>query len=414
MPTPPADLVNEARRFAERQREPLVDLCRELVAARSDQPEGNTTRPAAVLAAYLRREGLVPELRAAVPDKPNLVCTAGAGGRHLVLNGHLDTLPEGAPGEWTVPPFALGRTGGRLTGLGIGNMKAGTAALAVAFAFLARRPELSEGRLTYTAVADEVVFGPHGAAYLLDTDPGLLADAVLNAEGPGDLGVAVAEKGLLWVELRVAVPPGQGMLTRRGSSAVARLAALLTTLDAWNDELFAMPPAIAAVAAHAGPDGARLSVNVGRIEGGHLVSQVATEVRAQIDFRLPPGLTIAELSARLDALVATVPAASWRVLKGWDANWTDLASPIVASVAAAAEAVRGVARPVVRLPASDAARWRMRGVPAVCFGPQPTAASGPDDNVREQDAVDCVAITVVAALGFLRGNGDRPTPRAPG
>lgn len=402
-PALPAELVTEARRFAEERRAPLVELCGHLVAARSAQPDGDTTAPAAVLTDFLRREGLDPTLRTAVPGKPNVICAAGAGGRHLVLNGHLDTLPAGDERDWTVPLFSMGRTAGRLTGLGIGNMKAGTAALAMAFAFLSRRPELSQGRVTFTAVADEVVFGPHGTAWLLDTDPDLTGDAVLNGEGPGELGVAVAEKGLLWAELRAAAPPGQGMLTTRGSSAVARLAAIVSALDAWNDEVVVMPSEIAPVAAHVGENGSRLSVNVGRIEGGHFISQVATEARAEVDFRLPPSLTVADMSARLDTLFQGQRFASWRLIKGWDPNWTPLESPIVASVMAASEAVRGLGIPVVRLPASDAARWRRRGVPAVCFGPQPTAAAGLDDHVNEQDVVDCVAIYIAAALTYLSG-----------
>jgi len=397
----PADLVTEARRFAEERRAPLVELCGQLVAARSAQPDGDTTEPAAVLINFLRREGLNPMLRTALPDKPNVICAAGAGGRHLILNGHLDTLPVGAECDWTVPPFTMGRAEGRLTGLGIGNMKAGTAALAMAFAFLSRRRELSQGRVTFVAVADEVVFGPHGAAWLLDTDSDLTGDAILNGEGPGELGVAVAEKGLLWTELRVTAPPGQGMLTTRGSSAIARLATIISAIDSWNDDVVTMPPEIAPVAAHAGKNGSRLSVNVGRIGGGHFISQVATEARAEIDFRLPPGLTIADMSARLDTFVEVQPSASWRLIKGWDPNWTHLESPVVASVLAASQAVRDRGVPVVRLPASDAARWRMRGVPAVCFGPQPTAAAGIDDYVNEQDVVDCVAIYIVAALTYL-------------
>lgn len=61
------------------------------------------------------------------------------------------------------------------------------------------------------------------------------------------------------------------------------------------------------------------------------------------------------------------------------------------------------ARPdaVVRLPASDGSRWRARGIPAICFGPQPLLASGIDDYVEEQDVVDCAKIHAMAALGYL-------------
>ena len=78
---------------------------------------------------------------------------------------------------------------------------------------------------------------------------------------------------------------------------------------------------------------------------------------------------------------------------------------MVAAVAAAAAQVRGVpAKPVVRLPASDASRWRALGVPGVCYGPQPTLAAGIDDYAEEQDVIDCAKVYALAALQFLSGS----------
>ncbi|MEJ1937457.1 M20/M25/M40 family metallo-hydrolase, partial [Nostoc sp. NIES-2111] len=248
------DDVAAARALAETQRERLVALCADLVEARSDQPAGDTRDAARVIAAYLAENGLAPETRAAVPEKPNVLCRCGAGGPHLVLNGHIDTLAPGDEAAWSVPPFRLGRSDGRLTGLGIGNMKAGTAVLAVAFALLAAGSGLS-GRITFTAVADEVVFGPHGTRWLLERDPDLAGDAVINAEGPGGMGVALAEKGLMWVALTAESPPGQGMLTMERTSAVARLARALAEIDGWNAWRSKAPAAIAGVEAHAGDHG---------------------------------------------------------------------------------------------------------------------------------------------------------------
>ena len=54
-----------------------------------------------------------------------------------------------------------------------------------------------------------------------------------------------------------------------------------------------------------------------------------------------------------------------------------------------------------RSPASDAARWRELGIPAVCFGPQPELASGVDDYVFAQDFCDCVAIYKEAVTRLL-------------
>lgn len=394
-------LVTQVRRIAESRREELVAFCADLVAARSHLPDGNTAEAAAVVAGFLSAHGLAPELRANNPLKPNVVCRTGAGAPKLVVNGHLDTLSPGRLADWTVPVFALTRADGRLSGLGVGNMKAGTAALAVAFAALADWPEPLTGTIVYTAVADEVAFGPDGAAWLLDSDPDLTGDAVINAEGPGGLGVALAEKGLLWVELCATAPAGQGMLAAAGEGAIPRLACVIAEIDSWNNEFVTAPADLAGLADGGGEHGLRLSVNVGRIEGGDFVSQAATEARAEVDFRLPPGLTIAALLARIEASAAP-HRVTVHVLKGWDPNWTPPDAAVVAAVTAAAQAVRGNARHVVRLPASDAARWRARGVPAVCFGPQAGLAAGVDDHVMEDDAVDCVAVYLLAALTYLR------------
>src|SRR5436309_7438151 len=49
------------------------------------------------------------------------------------------------------------------------------------------------------------------------------------------------------------------------------------------------------------------------------------------------------------------------LIRSWDANWTALDHPLVVALAAAAQAVRGEKPPfVVRLPGSDARRWRDR------------------------------------------------------
>jgi succinyl-diaminopimelate desuccinylase len=91
------------------------------------------------------------------------------------------------------------------------------------------------------------------------------------------------------------------------------------------------------------------------------------------------------------------------VVKAWDANWTALDNPLVIELATAAAAVRGAAPNfVVRLPGSDARRWRDLGVPAVCYGPQPTLSAGIDDYANEQDVVDCAKIYARTVLALMR------------
>ncbi len=332
---------------------------------------------------------------------PNLIARVeGNGpGPHLVLNVHLDTMPAGDEAAWSVPPFQMTRADGRLYGLGMGNMKGAVAAMAQAFADLCDCRDTWPGTVTFTAVADECVFGPNGAEFLLETMPGLVGDAVLCGEGPGQMHVAVGEKGVAWFELSASGPGGHSSGARAGESALARMAAAVAIVEALGSELPRSTPL--ELASLEGDPGLELTAGVGVIESGHLISQIPTSARAEVDVRLPPGVPLdaveGHLAARLEPLGVRVTR-----IKGWEGSFVDPAAGIMRAVSAAVERVRGTAPAhAIRMPASDASRWTRLGVPAVCFGPQPTAAAGVDDYAVEQDVIDCAAIYLAAARRYL-------------
>jgi succinyl-diaminopimelate desuccinylase len=129
--------------------------------------------------------------------------------------------------------------------------------------------------------------------------------------------------------------------------------------------------------------------------------QIATCIRAEADARLPPGFGVDAFLQEVAARLAPFPRIRFAVPKAWDPSWTGSATELVHALEAAVEAVRG-RRPqrVVRLPGSDALRWRAVGTPAVCYGPQPTLSAGIDDYANEQDVVDCARIYARTFLCF--------------
>jgi succinyl-diaminopimelate desuccinylase len=254
-----------------------------------------------------------------------------------------------------------------------------------------------------TAVSDEVMFGERGTVFLLRARPDLAGDYLICGEGPGFMGIAAAEKGLLWLDVEVLTPGGHSSRARAGETAVMKLAALLARLDALNDTYAAVPAELAGVSGGDGNLGLRLSLNAGTIAAGTVRSQIARRARAQLDLRLPPGIGAQECERRIRAMCGGDPTVGIEVVKAWDANWTALDHPLVQELSAAAQAVRGApADFVVRLPGSDARRWRDLGVPAVCYGPQPTLSAGIDDYAEEQDVIDCAKIYARTALAMLR------------
>jgi succinyl-diaminopimelate desuccinylase len=305
----------------------------------------------------------------------------------------MDTMQAGDESKWSVPILKMTRKVGRLYGLGMGNMKGALAAMCVASAVLARHRRSLPSRFTMTAVCDEVMFGERGAVYLLKVRPDVHGDYLISGEGPGYMQLAPAEKGLLWLDIEASGDGGHSSRALRGETAAAKLASLLSRIDGVNEMYAKIPSEIEGISGGEGDVGLRVSLNAGTVTAGGVRSLIATRARAEVDVRLPPGVSGAEIERRVRAEAAGDPAISVTAVKAWDANWTALSDPLVRELLDAATAVRGH-RPqfVVRLPGSDARRWRDLGVPAACYGPQPTLSAGADDYANEQDVVDCAKV----------------------
>jgi succinyl-diaminopimelate desuccinylase len=385
--------------------EGVFDLCARLVAAPSVNPPGDTRDVADVVLRELAGHGLAGELVAADPSMPSVVAELDSGrpGPHLVLNVHLDTMEPGDLAAWSVPVFEMTRRDGRLYGLGMGNMKGAVAAMVTAYRLLAEHRSAWSGRVTFTAVSDECVFGDNGAAHLLASRPEqVVGDALICGEGPGMMRLALAEKGVAWFEVSTEGDGGHASRAQRGATAPARLAAALVALDGLNDVRVPRPPGLEGVPA-ADEEAGRLSVNVGVLRGGTFVSQLARSASALLDVRIPPGLSLVEVEQEVDRCLQGT-GATWRRSKGWEPNWSGTDQPFVAAFAEVAARVRSQpCVPTVRLPASDASRWRRLGVPAVCYGPQPGLSAGVDDHALEGDVLDCARVYALAAARFLSG-----------
>jgi succinyl-diaminopimelate desuccinylase len=149
------------------QRPDVLGIARELVRTPSPNPPGDEGAVAAIV------QDLLPILqlpRAQIisrhESRPNLWITLdfGAGGRHLVLSGHLDTKPVG-DAAWSVDPFAADVEGDRLYGLGSGDMKSALAAMLVAASSLSRNAP-PRGRLSLLFTADEENGSAYGAHHV--------------------------------------------------------------------------------------------------------------------------------------------------------------------------------------------------------------------------------------------------------
>lgn len=120
------------------------------------------------------------------------------GGRSLMFNGHIDTVPAGNLSEWSGDPWAPEIRDGRLYGRGACDMKGGVAAMLDAALTVAAGPRLL-GDLVVEVVTDEEV---NGMGTIAATRRGYRADAAIVPE-PTSLDICVAFRGILIGEVEV-------------------------------------------------------------------------------------------------------------------------------------------------------------------------------------------------------------------
>ena len=403
----------------ESRRETLVDLCRSFVRIDSRNPPGDTTAFVEAVEAVLDSTAGI-EHRRVVGKEPavNLVArTRGAGpGRRLVLNGHLDTFPIGET-RWSHHPLGADLEDGRIYGRGACDMKAGVAALVLAFVTLAELRDAWNGEVVLALVGDEETGGVWGTQYLLANVEEAVGDAMLNADTGSSYVVRIGEKGNVWLEVEASGVANHGAHVHLGRNAVETLIDALAPVRALGTLDPVLPEAVerAIVEAKAisepisGEGEAetlrRITVNIGRIEGGIGVNTIPDRARALCDIRIPPGVTVAGVKAQLASALDPRPDVSWRILASTEPSWTDPGDEIVRAVRENAAAVTG--RDVVvnlRPGFSDARFYRHAGVPSVVYGVAANHMGGADEYATVEDLKTVFAVHALAAFDYLRSH----------
>ena len=162
---------------------------------------------------------------------PVVIGRAGrAGGRRLILSGHLDVVPPGDPATWTVDPWAGEVRDGALYGRGACDMKGGVAAILAALRTLVAGGELDRlgGELLVVLVPSEE---DGGQGTLAAIRAGAVADLALITE-PSNLDVVVAHAGAITFRLTVPGKAAHASQRREGVSALDNLMTLVRALEA--------------------------------------------------------------------------------------------------------------------------------------------------------------------------------------
>jgi len=345
--------------------------------------------------------------------RPNLVATMGSGSPNLVLSGHLDEFPAGQ--GWTRPPFSGAIEDGRIWGRGAGDMKAG---LAVALTIASLVRELAVplvGTLTLAFASDEETGGAWGTQWLLANVAAVRGDACLIGESSGTWSAGIGEKGVLWLRLRARGVSGHAAY-QQGASAVAAVRAALAAVERMHGRRGRADKAVTKVI-----DGQRgaaerrwgrgtgsladtVAVSVGTFQGGGQVNLIPESAMAEVDLRVPPGLTTAaiEREARRVIKQATRGAVELDVFNQCDSYVTPPDSRLVGLVLANAKEInRQSVLPVVRLGYTDGRFFRRAGIPTVVYGPAVYNMGGPDEYIETADLLEVAVVHAGTVLDML-------------
>lgn len=253
--------------------------------------------------AYLKgmfdREGIDCRIVPLRDGRCNVVATlpGAGGGKSLMLNGHMDTVPAYGM-ERAFEPWL--DDAGRLHGRGAADMKGPLAAMLGALVAIKRSGVRLGGDLLFCAVADEEE-GSLGTVALVEG--GARADAAVVGEPTGGRSVAVAQKGLEWFQFDFIGRTVHGGSYRAGVNAINQAVKFINALHsrlAPELETRALPLA------------GESTLNIGVIRGGTQLSTVPGECFVQLDRRFVPGLEtwescVAELREIAESLAAEDP-----------------------------------------------------------------------------------------------------------
>jgi succinyl-diaminopimelate desuccinylase len=402
-------LIDELRK---RQAE-LFELCARLIQIPSENPPGETAKLAAFIRDHLESRRIPVEWHEPMVGRPNLVATIGSGSPNLVLSGHLDEFPAGE--GWARPPFSGAIEHGRIWGRGAGDMKAGLA-VALTVASLVRELEVPlAGRLTLAFASDEETGGQWGTQWLLANVAAVRGDACLIGESSGTWSAGIGEKGVLWLRLTASGVSGHAAY-QQGVSAVTAMRAALAAVERMHGRKARGEKAVARVIARQRGTAERrwgrgtgrladtLAVSVGTLRGGGQVNLIPEAASAEVDFRVPPGLTTAavEQEARRRIRQAVRSRVEVAVFNQCDPYVTSTDAALVKLVLANAKALnRRTVLPVVRLGYTDGRFFRRARIPTVVYGPAVHNMGGPDEHVETGDLLEVATVHAGAVLDML-------------
>ncbi len=344
----------------------LFDLASKLIKIPSVNHEGrleNLDRISRFIAGWFTAHGIRSRIIEFRKGHPVVIAEVGTGKKTILLNGHMDVVPQG-DGKWVRDPFSGTVSNGKLFGRGAADMKSG---LAMFMLLMSRMKEHPGQRLIFTAVSDEETGGFNCSRYLAEK---YSPDLVLVAEPTGLRYVGIGEKGVLHVKLRTQGKASHSSRPSLGKNAVVAMIGALDKLSGISKMPIKFPEAVRPALLNSrtlfGSDAVKITINPSVLRGGNKVNVVPDSCEADVDMRLPPGVSSKKV---LDTVRKLAPAAEVEKCPSSESNYTDMNDRHVHSFMKSVARHAKYPKPIVSTGASDGRFFRYKGIPTISYGP---------------------------------------------
>ncbi|WP_282141693.1 peptidase [Cytobacillus oceanisediminis] len=341
---------------------------------------------------------------------PNVVASlkGTGGGRSLILNGHIDVVPEGDRNDWDHDPFSGRIEDGKLYGRGSTDMKGGTVSLLLAMEAIITLGIKLKGDVIFQSVIEEESGGAGTLAAVLR---GYTADGAIIPE-PTNMKLFPKQQGSMWFRITVKGRSAHGGTRYEGINAIEKAMTVMTKLQELEklrnlrieDPLYSKIPI-------------PIPINIGKINSGEWPSSVPDIAIIEGRMGVAPDEEMKSAEKELEqSLKEAAQNDAWLKKNPPQVEWFggrwlpgDLEQdhPLMTVISESFEEVKGMQ------PAVEASPWGTDGgilskvgnTPVVVFGPGVTeAAHDVNEYISLQEVFEAAEIIALAMMEWCGTN----------
>ncbi|MGG2028392.1 peptidase [Gottfriedia sp. S16(2024)] len=416
------DLKTKINAYIHKNKNKAIELLQNLVQEKS--VSGNEADAQKIISNYLQNLGLVidrfePSIeelakssyfiseRTSFEESPNIVAILkGTGnGRSIILNGHIDVVPEGEISSWERHPYSGEIVGNRLYGRGTTDMKGGNVAALFAIEAIKKCNIPLKGDIYFESVIEEESGGAGTLATILR---GYVADAVLIPE-PTKMKIFPKQQGSVWFRVKVKGKVAHGGTRYEGVSAIEKSIMVINHINQLeklrntrllDDPLYKNVPI-------------PIPINIGKINGGTWPSSVSDLVTLEGRLGVSPNETIEEAKLEITRWLKTLSLIDdWFIenpveVEFFGARWLpgsiDLGHPFMESLKKSYQYV------YKNEPIIEASPWgtdgglftQIKQIPTIVFGPGETkVAHYPNEYIDLDELFRCAEVIAHTLLDW--------------